>query len=236
MYILKSLTYITFLTEILPLVFCVIFFKKINTKGLKVFFIYTILLSFFSITGLALLFFNSKSAYILIVRLYTIVEYILLSILLYNFFENKTAKRVVIFSIFPFVIFTIINLLINEYKYSSYPLLIEFFCFIIFIIYFFYEKMNSSLDRPIYQNISFWICVGLFFYFTGNFFFLLFPVSSTDLVFKNQIQSIYIAVTITKNIILSLSFFATEFKEDDDTPNFPSNLNLDGFRPYNNLN
>jgi hypothetical protein len=97
--------------------------------------------------------------------------------------------------------------------------------------------MKTIANSPIYQNISFWICVGLFLYFTGNFFFLLFPVSSTDIVFKNQIQSIYIAVTITKNIILSFSFFANEIKEEkDDAPNFPSNLNLDAFGPYKNLN
>ncbi len=107
--------------------------------------------------------------------------------------------------------------------------------FIFFLVYFFYEKMKTIAERPIYQNISFWICVGLFLYFTGNFFFLLFSRYGTDVVFKNQIQSIYIAVTITKNIILSFSFFANEFKEDDDAPKFPSNLNLDAFGPYKNL-
>lgn len=93
------------------------------------------------------------------------------------------------------------------------------------------------MSKPVYQNISFWICVGLFFYFTGNFFFLLFTKYGDNATFRNQIQTIYIVVTITKNIILSFSFFATEFKEDEGAaPKFPSNLNLDGFGPYNNLN
>lgn len=48
---------------------------------------------------------------------------------------------------------------------------------------------------------------------------------------------IYSLVTITKNILLSFSFFATEFIEgNEDSLNLPSELDLDSFYPNNNLN
>ena len=43
---MKLLSNITYLFEILPLLFCLLFYKKINTKPLKVFFIYTFFVSF----------------------------------------------------------------------------------------------------------------------------------------------------------------------------------------------
>ena len=230
--------YITFISEILPLIFCILFYKKLNTKALKVFFIYTIVLASFAIIGtISLYLVKSKDLYLLTVKLYTLAEYILFAILLNNFYINKIAKKIVLFSIIPFTIFCLINYYITKSSYSNYPLLIEFLSFIVFIIYFFYEKMKTVVSYPLYQSISFWICVGLFLYFTGNFFFLLFSSSSTDKNFTHQMKVIYSLVTITKNILLSFSFFATEFIEsNEDSLNLPSELDLDSFYPNNNLN
>jgi hypothetical protein len=82
---------------------------------------------------------------------------------------------------------------------------------------------------PLYQTISFWICVAFFLYFSGTFFFFLFSQSSLDSQFKNQMKLIYGLVTLSKNIILSLSLFANEFEDNDiETKlNLPNNINLD---------
>ena len=97
--------------------------------------------------------------------------------------------------------------------------------------------MNTIITYPIYQSISFWICVGLFLYFSGNFFFFLFNTSSSDKNFLHQLRIGYSIVTISKNILLSLAFFATEYVEEKDNIFDISNeLNLDSFNPKNNLN
>ena len=94
--------------------------------------------------------------------------------------------------------------------------------------------MNTVVLYPLYQTITFWICVGLFLYFTGNFFFFLFIKSTDDQHLKNQMKFIYIFVTITKNIFLSLAFLANEVIESrGDNMEIPDNLDLDRFSNKN---
>ncbi|MEX0635297.1 MAG: hypothetical protein WD135_00910 [Ferruginibacter sp.] len=82
---------------------------------------------------------------------------------------------------------------------------------------------------PLYQTISFWICVAFFLYFSGTFFFFLLSQSSLDPQFKNQMKLIYGLVVLSKNIILSLSLFANEPDENapEEKLNLPNNINLD---------
>ncbi|MEO6488802.1 MAG: hypothetical protein ABIO04_02585, partial [Ferruginibacter sp.] len=119
------------------------------------------------------------------------------------------------------------------------PTLAEFLIFIIFLIFFFFEKMQHNFLVPIYQTINFWICVGLFVYFTGNFFFILLVESSksTDPQLKNELVIIYSVVTIVKNLILGLSLYNNnENVRHSDNFIVPTDLNLDTFTPNNNLN
>lgn len=234
------LAYITFFTEILPLIFCILFYKKLNTKALKVFFIYSIILAFFVLMGLiGLYIFKSKPLYFFIVKLYNTSEYCLFATFLYYLFKNNLAKKIVIFSIIPFVVISIISFFFySKSGFSNYPSIIEFLAFIIFIIYFFYEKMNTIVEYPLYQSISFWICVGLFIYFTGNFFFFLFITSSKDKQFIDQMRLIYGIVTICKNIVICFAFLSNEKIETEggDELHIPNEIDLDRFTPNNNLN
>ncbi len=210
-----------------------------NTKALKVFFVYTIVLAFFVLFSILELFvFKSKSAYLFTIKLYGLVEYCLFATFLYQLYQSTLAKKIIIFSIIPFVIISIVNYYISlGSNFSNYPLLIEFLAFIVFIIYFFYEKMNTVVEYPLYQSISFWISMGLFIYFTGNFFFFLFINSSKDKDFMTQMRTIYSLVTITKNIILCVAFFATEkIETQEDILHIPSELDLDSFNPKTTLN
>lgn len=165
-----------------------------------------------------------------IVRAYTIVEYCLFALFLYNTYISLIAKKIIFFSIFPFFLFSVTDYFLNAIDFNTTPLLVEFLAFIVFIIYFFYEKMKTVVQYPLYQSIVFWICVGLFLYFTGNFFFLLFVNSSSDSNFKHQMQSIYSLVTISKNLLLCLAFFAHEKPiENKDELILPPELKLDDF-------
>lgn len=210
-----------------------------NTKALKVFFIYTILLALFvSISLLSLYVFKSQLVYLLNLRLYVIFEYCLFAILFYNLLKNLLFKKILLYSTIPFVFFSIYDFYISgPNTFSNTPIIIEFLAFIIFIIYFFYEKMQTVVLYPLYQTITFWICVALFTYFTGNFFFLIFLKSSKEPAFLIQMKFIYSFITISKNIILCLALLGNEHVErTDDNLNIPTDVNLDEFSLTNYKN
>ena len=90
--------------------------------------------------------------------------------------------------------------------------------------------MRTVVLYPIYQSITFWICVGFFLYFTGTFFFFLFINTSTDKEFKILMNSIYGMVTITKNILLCVALLANEqIDEVNNELKIPTDLDLDEF-------
>ncbi|RYG18577.1 MAG: hypothetical protein EOO07_08665 [Chitinophagaceae bacterium] len=95
--------------------------------------------------------------------------------------------------------------------------------------------MKIVVMYPLYQSIEFWICVAFFFLFTGTFFFFLLVSYNSDQKFKQQLAYIYSFVTITKNILLCLSLFATENKEQvNEELQIPTHMDLDEFS-INNL-
>lgn len=99
--------------------------------------------------------------------------------------------------------------------------------------------MRLNVLLPIYQTNAFWICVGLFLYFTGSFFFLLLlsNVEKSNVSLKNEMMIIYSIVTISKNLILSCSMIVDETKDEEMTElHIPSEIDLGNFSPYNNLN
>jgi hypothetical protein len=199
---------------------------------LKVFFIYTCVLSFFVLLSLvSIYFFKSMKYYVLFVKCYTLFEYTIVAYFLISLLKNQTFKYIIWVSIplFLCVAFSF-YFLINTATYSTTPAIIEFLMFIVFIIYFFYEKMKTVIIYPLYQSVSFWICVAFFLYFTGNFFFFVFVHSSTDTKFVNERRLIYSLVTITKNILLCLALFTNENLEtNEDELQIPNDLNLDEF-------
>ena len=231
---MKTLSDLTYLFEILPFLFCLIFLKKNQTKQLKVFFIYTIFLALFIIIGYYLLHIriskdHTREYYFLDIRIYVLTEYILLSLFFFYTYKNKIAGKLVIFSIIPFVIFCVLNYLSSDpAKFNNKALLVEFSLFIIAIVFYFFEKMRIVTRIPLYQSITFWLCVGLFIYFTGNFFYLLFTATATDEKFKDEIRIIYCIVTIFKDVILCLAWLAYEQKETvEDELRIPKDLHLD---------
>lgn len=86
----------------------------------------------------------------------------------------------------------------------------------------------------LYFGTDFFICVGLFIYFTGNFFYLLFSTFESNQNVKLQMQLIYSSVTILKNLILGFSFFLSKNNTNNNNSiPFPEDLNLDAITPNN---
>lgn len=140
------------------------------------------------------------------------------------------------FSILPFTVFCLANYWASQKSFNVYPLLVEFIFFMIVVIYYLYEKMKTEVLRPLYQSIVFWISVGLFIYFSGNFFYLIFIQSTTDKNVMNQLKIIYGIIAICKDILLSLSLLANEtISNDTEDLYIPEELHLDSFNPKSTL-
>ena len=215
--------------------FCFIFFKKLKTKALRVFFVYSITIAILLILSISsTIFFKNGYVYMILLRVYIIVEYYILSRFLILLINNLVFKRIIQYSLIPFFVFTLIT-----YYYSSvltfnrFSLVVEFILLLGFIILYFYEKIKTVTNYPLSQLISFWICVGFFIYFAGNFFFLLLLNFSSNKEVAFQLQIVYSIVTITKNIILCLALFANEPTENIEELRIPDELNLDEFTPTN---
>ncbi len=241
--ILEILINIALLSEFIPLIFCVLFYKKLNTRFLEVFFIYAILQAVFIIL-ISLNYYINRSLPTnnLILRFHLVFEYILIGYFLYLLIESVIARKILLFSILPFLIYNFYDFLkYGNSTFSNTPTIVEFFIFIVFIIIFFFEKMQNDFTVPIYSTISFWICVGLFVYCTGNFFYILFSENfkNANIEIKNQLKLLYSVITILKNIIIGFSLFnisSQKKSEDSNSAQFPSDINLDAFTPNHNLN
>ncbi len=233
---LKQLFNITYLLEIFPLIFCLIFIKKIKQNYLRVFFVYAFFLALFISVGYCLL---QNKDYIevfqLNLRIYTLIEYLLFALFFYFIYKSRIAKILVLSSIIPVtILFVIYYIKTDKSVFDSYPSLVEFSIFLIIICYYFLENMKVVSSIPLYQKISFWLCVGLFIHFSGNFFYCLLRAYSNDKELLGQMRVVAAIVSITKDIILSLAWLAHERTETDaDILRIPDGLGLDDDLPYN---
>jgi len=165
----------------------------------------------------------------LTLRLFSLCEYTILALFFYNVFRSKLVRNIVRFSIIPFGLYAILDYIFNDTKsFNNHSHIISCLLLILFIVYYFYEKMNAVAIYPLYQSIIFWICVGLFLYFAGSFFFFIFTTTKADREFSILMDIIYGFVVILKNVILSVSLFASENSEgSDDALHIPIDLDLD---------
>jgi hypothetical protein len=116
--------------------------------------------------------------------------------------------------------------------FNNYPTIFEFFIFIVFAILFLFELLNDFNFEPISNNIIFWVNVGLFVYFCGNFFYILLVQNSinADADVQTKLMVVYSIVSIIKNILIGISFLSKVDKSSKNNSNsFPKDLNLDMF-------
>jgi len=229
--ILDILFYTTLISEILPLFFCFLFFNKLSNKRLKAFFVYALMISIFSFLSIVLIkVLNDKVANFLVFRIFSICEFSIISIFLLRNVKNYNIKRIITINIYLFILFALIDYAIfDKTRFNNHSSIVSSLVLIAYIVYFFYEKMKTVVVYPLYQSISFWICVGFFLYFSGTYFCFLLSQSTKDPKFISQLNLIYGLVTLSKNLILSMSLFTNEQDESilEDKLEIPININLD---------
>jgi hypothetical protein len=162
---------------------------------------------------------NSFTGYNTCLKINLIIEFVCLFAFIYKEIRNRfrfyllSSLFIAFFSIFTY---EQVSYNLNEFKNGS--TLFEFFALIIITIYFFYEKLfQFELEESII-NKKFIIIIGLFLYFTGNFFYMLLveiSKSSTTEI-KTNLTVIYCSITILKNIIISIGLSLPEKPENPD--------------------
>ena len=203
------------------------------------FFLYTIVIALLVIVGFSLLYiYNSRENYILVVRVYNVIEYSLLAYFFSLYITNKYIKIILKFSVIGYLIFCIcsfINAKVPEMPFV--PASIGHILLLIFIIYYFFELMQQSVVvEPIYQKAIFWICVAFITNSAGNFFLFLYSKNSyNDDAFKKQYTLIYTTVTVMKNLLLCIAISMKEKPENLPQNNF-LDVDLDSFNPIKKQN
>jgi hypothetical protein len=169
---------------------------------------------------------KNNELFFIVLRLFNILEYSIIALFIHYVLKAPLFKKIVLYSIPLFILYGIVDYFANDrFQFNNHTNIVSALLLIVFIVYFFYEKMNTVVLYPLYQSIYFWICVGLFLYFTGSFFFFIFSTSDVD---KILMKSIYALVVITKNILLCISLFSSENAEKDESPlQIPTDLDLD---------
>lgn len=176
-------------------------------RELKVFFIY--LTSLFALL-LPVFYFRyinpSAELRLIFLRIFLVIEFTALSLVFYYNLQEKLLKRIILIIPFIFIVFSLYDYLKSPSdKFSYKPLATECLILLIYIIYFFYEKIQLTTFIPIYQTNMFWIAVAFTLYCSGNFFLFLYSNNAVQSPqFLSQYTLIYSTFTILKNILLSI--------------------------------
>ncbi len=213
-----------------------VFFKKLHTKYLKVFFIYSLILAIFILTSFStLLVLNDKKLYLGLVSIYVIAEFIIISAIFFYYTSLRSFKIIITLV----TAIAGITLFLNHFYFknlfiTNYKVVFTSIILIAYILLFFYYKMKRVSTVPLYQTMSFWIFVAFFLYYTGNFFFFLIIGSEQPKDIQQFLLLVYSGVTILKNIILCISFRYNEpSKFNNHNLSIPSDLNLDDLSHLN---
>lgn len=226
---------ITYLFEVLPFIFYLANFKKLDAKDRRLFFVYTLSVASFIIVGIVgRYYFSSLNFFYYVSRVYDVMEYSMLAYFFSLNTKSKIVKTLLIYSIIPFFIYCIYDFIsAKQPGFAFFSLIIECLALLIVLLYIFYEKMQYSFDTPLHQTYFFWIAVAFILYFAGNFFLFLYSKNSYhDEVFKTQYTIIYSTVTIIKDIFLCISAFIKDVPKPD-KENRIENI-FDSYHPFSN--
>jgi FtsH-binding integral membrane protein len=104
--------------------------------------------------------------------IYTTLEYLVFSYLLYLNLERNRFRKIIVISSVLFILFQIIYTTTQDLKkLDSIPIAIETILLFIYIFLFFLESSRKLNSGYIYNHHCFWLAVGILIYLGGSFFF-----------------------------------------------------------------
>lgn len=205
--------YLAFYSDLLPILFYVIYFKKIKKdKATRVIISY-LLFDFF--INLALLYipikFHNK-----IYPIATFFESLFFAYFFYLIIRKRSLRRAIIIGS---IILALTSLTYYVYTYyyaygilrrtvhlDSVPIAIETISVFLFSFFYFFEQINDTENLFVYNKPSFWGVLGILIYLAGSFFVYI----SANLISLKQLLQYWIITNIAsiiKNLFFVIAIF-----------------------------
>jgi hypothetical protein len=193
---LRLLAFIAFITELLPIVFYLVFLKRNRGEGLWVIFLYCVLSILTEVLGGLL-----KYQYFF--PAFNIVQFTLFSLFFYFSLQNKRFKYIPIIGAVVFYIIAIRNF--TNTKFDSFSVSLASVFFIPYCILALYEMIRDPNNLFVYHNKKFWIIIAFLLYFSATLFLdLNYGAFSTEQ--KSNYWAINDLFEILKNILFCVAF------------------------------
>lgn len=133
---------------------------------------------------------------------YTLLEYVTFTYLLFQNMNSRTVARVVAVISIPLLVFQVFYLMYAQPKLlDSVPIGVYTLFMLGYIFYYFYRVLMSQVSVPLYKQYTFWIAIGILTYLSGTFFFYIL----INHMPKSQIRP-YWFITYIFDIIKNLLF------------------------------
>jgi hypothetical protein len=141
-------------------------------------------------------------------RLFTIIEYFLITGFFLESVSIRKAKNVIKILSLLFLIFSIFDLVISKSdSFDSTPTGVSSILILLYSIYFFYEKIKNNENLFLYETPNFWVTVSFVVFFSGTFFIYIFSQNNlNDPEFLSTFAVINRAFSIVKAIFISIAF------------------------------
>lgn len=193
-------------TDLLPILLFIFLLvkrsKEIN-KGLWVIFFYCILVALndnFAFKAIP------ETHYNIVFSIFTLVEYLCISLFLGFHSENKKFKKLLFILFIVFCVFIGLYFWFVPFNFiDSVPIGIETILVICFSVYFLYELVNNT-NVLLYNTSEFWIITGLLIYLAGSFFIYLYANQVPEEELYQFFFVTFIFTTI-KNLLISVGFY-----------------------------
>jgi len=142
-------------------------------------------------------------------RMFTIVEFVLISTYFCLLFTSRKVKVAIPVVALLFVSFCVFDLLTSKSSYfDSIPVGLEAILILSYCIFYLFEQMKKADSIFLYSSPDFWIVVSLLIYFAGTFFVFIYAQKYYgNESFFNNYQVINSTFLILKNILLVIAFF-----------------------------
>ena len=192
---------LAYYSDLLPVIAFFLFLIKRKEKVFWVIFFYSIC-SF--ITNTVLLN-NQNESIVTVLSVFTGVEYIFFSVILYLFISSHIIKKLIVFISIFFILFLITTILFeSKYQFDSLQTSIESILIIGFCIIFLFEQINQPQLSFIYTSYNFWIVIGILTYLAITFFLYVFA-ASLPLEVADEYWIINHIASILKNILFTIA-------------------------------
>ena len=205
---------ISALTSLLPLFFFILFFKRNNKKEIRVILFYC---TYSSINDFILINIQYIQKYdslgFFLLSLFTIVEYLCISALIYIQLNSNLFKKIILVVSPLFILFSLIQYFTaTTYVMDSLTITVENIIIISYCLFFFFEQINKVEVTFIYSSYKFWLILSILLYSTGTFFLFMFSSSMSDTEWEKW-SPINFVFNIVKNVLFCRLFSKMQMKQ-----------------------